>query len=161
MKILALIVSALFAMCATTAFSAEEGPVWFWFEACGGPFMKLQVRFDDKVVYESTFPICHAPRSSIHARGGDKKLNFSFNPQRSITWLGYKDESEKTSPKQSLVGDLWLAGADPDALLIGVSFSSARSIYMNTIHIAQPGKQDQTQIAPGLVVVSMPVARGK
>lgn len=97
-----------------------------------------------------------AARSNIHAKGQDKKLSFSFTPRRAITWEGYKDEKETTPPNQRLLGDLWLAGADPDALIIGVTFRSADSNHMNTIHIAHPNKQDRSEIATGLVVVTTP-----
>lgn len=123
--------------------------------------MNLEVRLDQKVIYKSSFPLCRAERSSVHSQGRARKLHFLFKPRRAIVWRGYKDEDETTDPNQPIAGDIWLAGADPDALLIGISFSTHDSIYMNTIHIAHPARRDQSEVAAGLVVITNPVGLSK
>jgi len=142
------------------AFASQEGPVWFWFAACGGPIMKLEVRLDQKIIYQSSFPLCRAERSSAHSEGQKKQLDFVFNAPRAIVWQGYRDEGNTTDSDQEIEGGIWLAGADPDVMLLGVSFMSRGSIYMNTLHIAYPDRRQVSEIEPGLVVITEPIERG-
>ncbi len=57
---------------------------------------------------------------------------------------------------QLIDDSFWQAGADPDALLIGVSFVASDTILMNTIHISHLNKRESSEIAKGLVVVTYP-----
>ena len=143
---------------ANPALPAQEGPVWFWFATCGGPVMKLEVRLDQKIIYQSSFPLCRAERSSAHSKGQKKKLEFVLKAPRAIVWQGYRDEDNTTDPDQEIEGNIWLAGADPDAMILGVSFVSRGSIYMNTVHIAYPDRRHVSEIEPGLVVITEPVS---
>jgi hypothetical protein len=136
--------------------AAPRDTVWFWFAACGGPTMTLEVRLDNTPVYTTSFPVCHADRSSALSQGQQGQAGFSFEPHRLLVWTGYRDETDTTRIHQVIDGDLWQAGADPGALLLGVSFAAANRIVMNTIHIVRPGASDTTRIAPGLVVLSYP-----
>jgi hypothetical protein len=113
--------------------SSDEGPVWFWFSECGGPSMTLEVRLNRDTVYQSSIPLCHAQRESVHSRGLEHAIHFTFRPRRSIRWTGYRDEAEKTAAGRPLEVDLWEAGADPDALLIGAAVSDGDTLRMNTI----------------------------
>lgn len=135
---------------------AQEEPVWFWFATCGGPALTLEVQFDKTMIYKSTFPLCRAERRSVESQGGAGRVQFYFWPQRTIEWSGYRETNETTKANQAIEGDLWQAGADPDDLLIGISFSDDSKIYMNTIHIAHPARRDQTTVATGLVVTTYP-----
>ena len=65
-------------------------------------------------------------------------------------------KTKKTAAGRPLEVDLWEAGADPDALLIGAAVSDGDTLRMNTIHIAYPTKRAETEIAGGLFVVSNP-----
>jgi len=119
--------------------------------------MKLEVRLDHKIIYQSSFPLCRAERSSAHSEGQKKKLDFAFNAPRAIVWQGYRDEDNTTDPDQEIEGNIWLAGADPDVMLLGVSFRSRGSIYMNTLHIAYPDRREVSEIELGLVVITEPI----
>ncbi len=119
--------------------------------------MKLEVRFDQKIIYQSSFPLCRAERLSTHSEGQKKKLDFVFDAPRAIVWQGYRDEDNTTNPNQEIEGNIWLAGADPDAMLLGVSFTSRGSIYMNTLHIAYPNRRQVSEIEPGLLIITEPV----
>ncbi len=110
--------------------------------------MALEVRLGSETLYKSSFPICHARRSSPYSQGQKARVEFSFRPSRSINWQGYRDEDDKQ------------AGADPDQLLIGVTFSDTRAIYMNTIHIAKPTERSQSEVAEGLTIVTYPADGG-
>ena len=50
-----------------------------------------------------------------------------------------------------------MAGADPDAMILGVSFATRDAIFMNTLHIASPDQQKASEIEPGLVIITEPV----
>ena len=147
----------LFAAVAGPAVASQEGPVWFWFATCGGPVMKLEVRLDQNIIYQSSFPLCRAERSSAHSEGQKKTLDFVFNAPRAIVWQGYRDEDNTTDPNQEIKGNIWLAGADPNTMILGVSFVSRGSIYMNTLHIAYPDRREVSEIEPGLVVITEPI----
>lgn len=150
------LLAILLAACLPSAMQAQSGPVWFWFATCGGPAMNLEVRLDGRMLYKSTFPLCRASRKSPESQGESSRVQFYFCPGRTIKWLGYRDAPEKTGADQLIETDLWQAGADPDDLLIGVSFISGSRIYMNTVVVARPGHRDSTTVADGLVVTTYP-----
>ena len=133
----------------------ENGPVWYWFTACGGPTIELEVKLDGAKLFETSFPVCRRSRSD---GGPSKELSFTFRPPRKIIWRGYGDGGNVTRPNQKIECDIWLAGSDPDVLLLGVSFSTQRRTNMNTIHIAYPTRSYKTIIERGLVVESYPVS---
>lgn len=140
--------------------AAEDGElVWFWFADCGSRMMKLEVRLDQKVVFESTFHVCHALRSSSRSQSQrTRRLDFRFKSPRAIVWQGYKNEDELTPPGKQIEGSIWQAGADPDCMILGVGFGGRNANYMNTLHIAYPNRRQQWVVAPGLVTVTYPVA---
>jgi len=135
---------------------ALQSPVWFWFSTCEGPSMTLDVRFDDELVYRSSFPLCRASSTSANSQGQKARIQFTLVPSRPILWTGYREEDFR-SPVEPLTVDLWEAGADPDALLIGVTVRGNEAIYMNTIHIARPEKRAESEIAAGLVIATYPM----
>ncbi len=121
--------------------------------------MSLEVKLDGRTLYKSTFPLCRASRGSSESQGESGRVQFSFRPGRAIKWLGYRDAAETTGADQLIEADLWQAGADPDDLLIGVSFASGSRIYMNTVVVAHPGRRETTTVAEGLVVTTFPPGR--
>ena len=123
--------------------------------------MALEVRLDKKIIFQSTFPLCRAKRSTISSPGKIKRLDFTFKPPRAIVWKGYRDRDDTTPANQLIEGNIWLAGSDPDDLLLGATFMSSSNIYMNSIHIAHPGRRDETEMAPGLVVITYPIKQSK
>jgi hypothetical protein len=156
-----LLVTSLSALMSAVQVSPEE-PVWFWFTNCGGPAMTLEVRLDKTIIFKSSFPLCHANRSSFSGKGEFKRLQFAFKPPRAIVWKGYRsEEGDPTPANQVIEAHIWLAGSDPDALLLGAVFTSSNTIYMNSIHVARPGRRDQTEMAPGLVITTYPPKRAK
>jgi hypothetical protein len=156
-SMLPLLLAILLAVGFLPGAQAQEGPVWFWFATCGGPAMNLEVRLDGRTIYKSTLPLCRASRKSVESQGEAARVQFYFRPRRAIKWSGYRHVAETTRPGQAIEADLWQAGADPNDLLIGISFSSSSRIYMNTVLVAHPGRRDETTVAKGLVVTTYPV----
>jgi len=153
--------AALFGKTAETASSSQEGPVWHWQARGNGQRMKLEVRLDNKTIFTTTFSIAHTPRSAILKRSYAKKIRFSFKPERSIVWSGYRDEDVVGSARQRIECDIWMAGADESAITLGVSFDKPDAILMNTLHLALPTSEARSEIADGLVVVTSPVIEKK
>jgi hypothetical protein len=143
----------------TPTFAAQEPPVWFWFATCGGPSLTLEMRFDKVTVEKVTLPLCRSLRSSAGSQGQTASIAFSLTPGRAIVWSGYRDASDRTRAGQVLDVDIWQAGADPDALMLGVSVVTARRSLMNTVHIAHPDRRDESTIAPGLTLATYPASR--
>jgi hypothetical protein len=56
-------------------------------------------------------------------------------------------------------GNIWEAGADPDALTLGVSFVNGNRILTNTVHIAHPAARNESVVATGLVIRTYPAAK--
>jgi hypothetical protein len=158
MRILTLFLFVIvFSTNSTPTMSAQEEPVWFWFATCGGPAMTLELQLDKVAIYQSTFPLCRAERSSADSQAR-ATAEFVFRPERAITWKGYRDNDVTSQANQRIEANLWQAGADPDSLLIGVTFSDDSQIYMNTIYIAYPSRREETSIADGLVIATYPAA---
>ena len=120
--------------------------------------MSIEIQLDGSTISRTEFPVCRAERDRPESQGQHiGRIRFSFKPSRSIVWKGYRDEKDVTKAGQTLDADIWQAGADPDALVIGVSFSDRNAIHMNTIHIAHPTRRDESEVAQGLNVISFPV----
>jgi hypothetical protein len=151
----------MLASATVTTFSqgASEGPVWFWFATCGGPLMTLEVRFDNRIVHKSTFPICRANRDAIYRQGQNGRIEFTWRPGRVIMWTGYREPDDRTVANGLLEANIWEAGAGPDTMTLGVSFVSGKRIVMNTAHIAHPGATNESAIAKGLVVRTYPATK--
>lgn len=136
--------------------TARDDSVWFWFSTCGGPMMTVEVKFDGASLSKTSVPVCRAPRGSAASQGQAGRTDFVFTAPRGITWTGYRDAADRTRAGERIEGDLWQAGGEPDALLIGISFMTTDRILINTIHIAHPTRRDETAIARGLVVLTYP-----
>src|SRR5712671_7432750 len=112
--------------------SARDAVVWHWFGSCtGGDSMVVEVSLDGKPLYSSTFPICRVRRRDIKPEPQQRLLEFRFDgvPRR----FGPRDRS--TQP-QSIGANIWEAGGDPDAILLGVSFATAQQVLLNMVHVA-------------------------
>jgi hypothetical protein len=121
--------------------------------------MTLEVRLDSGVMFKSSIPLCRARRDSDDRQGQASQVDFTFRPTRTIVWTGYRETADTTTADQPIEMNIWQAGADPDALTIGMSFMDTSRILMNTIHIAHPGRRDESSIASGLSVLTYPSER--
>jgi hypothetical protein len=150
--------SCVLAMASCLPASSQEERVWFWFSSCGPSKLVLQAKLDSQLIYGATIPICRKERDRDDGSGENKTLSFSAKPAHAIKWEGYRDDNPITKAGTALTLDLWQAGADPGALLIGVTVSDGHQLYMNTIHIAYPDKPSSTVLADGLVIDTRPLA---
>ena len=136
--------------------ASQDPAVWFWFATCGGPAMTLEVRFDKTVVEKTSFPLCRAPREGPESQGQAGRIEFSFTARRIIVWRGYRETSDRSRPGQALDVNIWQAGADPQAVTLGISVTTADRILMNMVHVAHSDRRDESTIAPGLTLTTYP-----
>ena len=155
MNALAMLVSSIL-LSGGVSPAGQDNQVWWWFSTCGGPMMTIEVKLHGAMVGKVMTPLCRAPRDGASRQGGYGRIDLSFRASHSIVWKGYREESDRTPAGQMIEGSVWQAGAEADALLIGVSFNTRDRILMNTIHIAHPDRRDESTIAEGLTVVTYP-----
>jgi hypothetical protein len=59
-----------------------------------------------------------------------------------------------------LEGNIWEAGADDDAVILGVSFSGLHRVWLNSLYMLDPDKPSETLFAPGLIFRTRPSPPG-
>ena len=135
--------------------SATES-VWQWYATCSRPFlMRLEVSLNGAVVAGYSVPICKVPRSD---RPKDPKiLKFVLHPDHRIVWTGYREVDDTTDAGEEIEGDIWQAGGESDALVLGVTFAVKDKLLMNTLHVARTANRAESEIAKGLSVTTRPV----
>ncbi len=113
---------------------------WFLTDSCSGTDLTISVAFDGERLFKAHGPACDEYESNIDGRWEKQKLSFEFEPDREITWEGYREHPFNSTANSVLRVDLWLAGAganeDLRVWFVGVSVHGADTIYMNTLHIA-------------------------
>jgi hypothetical protein len=131
---------------------------WFWSTECDERELSITVSIDELTNYSWSVPLCHDTWAK-RERAGDKiRIRFDFEAKRSFSWSGYTDEVQFNPVGDTINGNIWLAGSEPDGMIIGVTFSSEAldRILMNTIYHASPHKESSVEVSPGLVVRSAP-----
>jgi hypothetical protein len=134
--------------------------LWSWFGDCSQKkYIGLEVALSRKVIYRSSFPVCPIDHYSekvkdlLSARGTPgRKLVFSFKG-------GHVFQGElRTTPAQTIEGNVWQSGTDPGVILLGLSFSTKKQVLLNTIHVAELDKAFTSEIDPGLTVRTFPIS---
>jgi len=121
--------------------------VWTWSKLCGGNHkLGMTIRLDHKVLYRGVLPICPGSRD---VEDGCVEFHFAG---------GHLFQGEyRTRSTDSIEGDIWQAGGESDALILGISFDTKKQILLNTLHIARPDKQTSTELDKGLFITTYPV----
>jgi hypothetical protein len=70
---------------------------------------------------------------------------------------GHILQGEYRTRMDSIQGDIWQVGGEPDALILGISFDTKKQILLNTLHIARPEKQTSSELDKGLFITRNPV----
>jgi hypothetical protein len=122
--------------------------VWTWSKRCNDDRkLGVTVRLDSKVLYRGVLPICRGSRDAE-----DGRVEFHFIG-------GHSFGEYHTRSTDSIEGDIWQAGGEPDALILGISFATGKQILLNTLHIAKPEKQASSTLDKALFITTYPVAR--
>src|SRR5262249_42988084 len=94
----------LFCVAAEVPFNSQEVPVWYWQDKGRGQNMKLEVRLDNKTIFTTTYSVAQTNRAAVPTKSHNTRIRFSFKPERSIVWSGYRDEDEISPAKQRIDG---------------------------------------------------------
>ena len=134
--------------------------LWSWFENCGQKkYMGLEVVLSRKVIYRSSFPVC--PINDYSERVKDL-LGNSGTPGRKLVFSfkgGHVFQGEhRTTPSQTIEGNIWQSGTDPGVILFGLSFSTKQQVLLNTVHVAPLGKAFKSEIDTDLTVRTFPIS---
>jgi hypothetical protein len=131
--------------------SRPEPPdtVWTWSKQCGTNHkLGVTVRLDGKVLYRGVLLICRGSRSAENGR-----VTFHFAG-------GHRFQGEyRTRSTDNIQGDIWQAGGESDALILGISFDTRNQILLNTLHIARTDRQTSSELDKGLVITTYPFDR--
>jgi len=140
----------------TTAAQAATEAVWRWFGSCPRPFMmRLEVDLDGAMLKGYSIPICQVDR--FYPSRDSRIFKFAFHARHRIVWTGYRNTENTTDPSQEIEGNIWQAGGEADALILGVSFAVKDTLMMNTLHVAGTANESKTEIVKGLFVRTRPI----
>ena len=103
-----------------------------------------------EVIHRSSFPICPVNETSKDV-GSKKIVALSF--KGGYTFQG----TYRTKRTQTIEGNIWQAGKESDAILLGVSFMTPGQVLLNTIHMAELRAESTSEIDRGLVVRTFPI----
>ena len=139
---------------AATAFAQQPSSkpdvsevVWTWSKQCKGDHkLGVKIHLYHKVLYRGVLAICPGSRD-----GEDGRAEFHFSGGHTFQGRYH------TLAKDSIEGDIWQASADPDALILGISFATSKQILLNTLHVASPEKQTSSVIDKDIFITTYPV----
>ena len=127
--------------------SPDDQRVWQWYGSCSShQTMHATVILTGRTVFAASLPVC-VMRRGDGREGQRKRLVFRFRAKATEFGNEFKSFGEP-----EIEGNIWLAGGDPDALLLGVSFDVPKRIFLNTVHIAKVAKASESLLARRLVM---------
>ena len=126
--------------------SSPDEVVWHWFGDCrNGKTMGAEVILGGKRIYATSFSICPMRRTQIEAE--KRILEFYFEVPARIF-----GEEFKAIGTQRIEGNIWEAGSERDAIVLGVSFSTRDRVLLNTLHFAYADRASEAELAKALVI---------
>ena len=132
---------------AQVAESPDDQRVWQWFGSCPSrQTMQAALLLSGKELFAASLPVCVLRRGDGRD-GQQKRLVFTFHAKATVFGQEFESFGEP-----AIEGNIWLAGGDPDALLLGVSFMVPKRILLNTVHIAKVARRSESQLAEHLVM---------
>lgn len=137
------------------AASSRNDLVWHWFGDCAsGDSLVLDVRFDGKAIYSSTFPVCKMRRSQIKPEPQQRFLSFELValPRR------FRAQNKEPEPVP-IRGAIWEAGGDATSIRLGVQFAMEYQSLLNTHHPARIASETRTERVRGLLITTRPVKK--
>ena len=121
--------------------------VWTWSAQCGTKQqLRVTVHLQSRLIYQGLLPICRGNRD---AEDGMAEFHF-FSGQ--VFGGEYR-----AGELESIEGDIWQAGGEKDALVLGISLATKNQVMLNTLHIARPHKKTSTELDNGLYITTIPV----
>jgi hypothetical protein len=121
--------------------------VWTWSSHCSAKQeLSVTIRLESKTLYQGILPICRGDRDTE-----DGRVEFHFSSHH---LFGGQYRARK---RDTIEGDIWQAGGDTDALILGISVATEKQIMLNTLHVAKPDKQTSAELDKGLYITAYPV----
>jgi hypothetical protein len=134
---------------AHAAVSPTNDVVWHWYAHCtSAKQIETDIIFHRRKIYSVVFPVCHMSRGAIIPENTQRTLIFEISDRRESLF------GERLG--EHLEGNIWEAGEDEDAVLLGVSIAGPKRIWCNTIHVLDPGKPSEMFLAKGLLIRTRP-----
>lgn len=125
----------------------ESDIVWTWSAQCDTKQqLRVTVHLQSKLLYEGLLPICRGNRD---AENGRAEFHFSSGQV-----FGGEYRARK---RDSIEGDIWQAGGEKDALVLGISLATKKQVMLNTLHIASPDKKTSAELDKGLFITTTPM----
>jgi len=129
---------------ATSAAPSDDSLVVSWSEKCpSATYISVELSVDGRSAYSRAIPVCLTERNSLPAA----TLSTTLQTVRS-----HFGEPSRTP----LEVDFWEASADPDALVLGISFNSKQQVWLNTVHVAFADREAVAELAPGVSLKTYP-----
>lgn len=115
----------------------------------------LTINLDGTPVYQGVLAACpDSVPDSLRERV--TRATFVFRSARPLSW-----DDVRTPAGETIEGNVWRAGADSDAVLIGISFVGQDRVLLNTIHIAALDTSTSFSLGAGITSVTLPNTRLK
>jgi hypothetical protein len=152
MKRVAGIVICYFAL-ALSANAAElpspDKAVWHWFSTCANEkTLSIEITLGKKSIFKSSFPLCKMRRTKIKPGLVPKHLAFSLENKKRSYFGEVKGEM--------LEGNIWESGAEPDNIVLGLTFETKTQTWLHTLLVVEPDKPSRFLLGKGLVVTTHP-----
>jgi hypothetical protein len=136
----------------TLGASPTAEPVWFWFGDCRKTVMMgVEIVVEGQAVYHSSFKACRMTRTVANTENERRTRVFYFSGGHIF------QDTYRTSTGEKIEGNIWQAGADPDDILLGVSFVAHNQVLLNTLHVVKPGKSTQSKLDRDIVIKTYPM----
>jgi len=113
--------------------------------------MAIQMVSKGRTIYHSNFRICQTRASDPNTERQKRRRIFHFSGE--YTFQG----TYRAGKNGTIEGNIWQAGADSDAILLGVSFVAHQQVLLNTIHVVKPGKSTQSRLDQDLFMRTDPL----
>ena len=141
---------ALFGIMAAAAASTTGYDLaWVWFSQCDAPRQfALEMKVDGRLIHSSTFIACFTRRDENKG----KQVSFPLSAKK-----GHFGEAAGTR----LDVDVWEAGGEMNGMILGVTFTSANRVWLNTLHFAEIDRPSTSTLAHGIVMKTYPVKNAK
>jgi hypothetical protein len=130
---------------------------WYWpGGVCDGcRKLGLEVLLNGSSLYRGSFSLRCMERAKASPKDVAGRLAFSFKGGHNF------QHKYRTAPKETIEVTIWQAGAEPDGLVLGLTFATKDQIVLNTLHFAAADRNSEMLLDRGLLVRTCPLPRSR
>jgi hypothetical protein len=133
--------------------AASSYRVWTLHGECSTPaHVALDFRQHGTLLRRYILSMCH---STVHLEHVLPDSSFTLRFTTAVR------RAYGLKPSESVSADIWEAGADSDAVVLGISLETDRVILVNTLHMLRADRLTWQTLGGGLTVRSYPVSARK